>query len=707
MYPQLADFPIEGRSAGRTGPARDSSLIPPCQMACPLRQDIREYADLIAQGKTMQALQVIRNGNPFPSICAYVCNHPCEDACRRSQVDKPIAVRALKRFAVELGGDIMIRTGAETRYTEKVAVIGSGPAGLSCAYYVRSLGYPATVFEAHSELGGMLRLGIPEYRFPHSIVDTEVERLVQMGVEIRTDTRLVTLDHVFQMGYEAVFVAIGSHGSRKLGIEGEDAPGVEDAVPFLRAVNLGLRPTVGDTVIVIGGGNVAIDAARTARRLGAGQVDLVCLEARDEMPASIAEIEEAVEEGVTLNCSWGPETMTADEGTIGVELKRCASVFDEAGRFNPSFDETVVTRLTADTVIVAIGQMPQVPEGFRLPVGRGSTIRVDPATLTTSHEGVFAGGDAATGVGTVAQALAAGRLAAFRIDDYLRRRYPLPSDGARQNLEGDLQPKTLEAIEKRVRQEPPVVSPEQRVRNFVPTELRFEWPTAIAEARRCLRCGMGAEILFQDQCAACLTCVHACPYHVPHPDPIGTIQLPADQCQACGICVAECPAQAIVLRRQADHRHIAEVLDQGPPNGSGPRQSRPLIVGFCCQYGLYGTGTLAGLWRRSEAGIWIVPVLCVGKVEANHIMRAFETGAEAVFIAGCGEQCARENTAFWALQRTERVKTILTQMGLEPERVRSINLSEQSEDPARELDEFIDAVGALYLASAVEKEVSG
>lgn len=669
--------------------------------------DIREYVDLIAQGKIMQALQVIRNGNPFPSICAYVCNHPCEDACRRGQVDRPIAIRALKRFAVEIGGDSMIRTGAETKYSDRVAVIGSGPAGLSCAYYARSLGYPATIFEAHSELGGMLRLGIPEYRFPHDVLDTEIERMVQLGVEIRTDTRVVSLDHVFGMGYSAIFVAVGSHASRKLGIEGEDTPGVQDAVPFLRAVNLGLRPTLGERVVVIGGGNVAIDAARTARRLGAAEVHLVCLESREEMPASPSEIQEAVEEGIVLNCSWGPWKMVAENGAVGVELKCCTSVFDETGRFSPSFDETVLNQLEGDTVIVAIGQMPQVPGEFHLPAGRGNTIRVDAATLTTSRDGVFAGGDAVTGVGTVAQALAAGRLAAFRIDDYLRHRYPLPSNGTQPGLEGDLKARTLESIPKRERLEPAMVQPDRRVTNFEPTELMYEWPTAINEARRCLRCGVGAEILFQDQCAACLTCVQACPYHVPHPDPTGTIQLPADQCQACGICVAECPAEAIVFRRQVDQRHISDSLEHVPVTGPDAHPSRPLIVGFCCQYGLYGTGTLAGLWRREEAGIRIVPVLCVGKVETNHLMGAFESGAEGVFIAGCGEQCARENTAFWALQRTERVKKILSQMGLETERVCSINLAHPSEDPGQELDEFVSVIRGICLTSALEKEVDG
>ncbi|MBC8511396.1 MAG: FAD-dependent oxidoreductase, partial [Dehalococcoidia bacterium] len=190
--------------------------------------EIREYIDLVAQGRIMEALQVIRDGNPFPSICAYVCTHPCEDACRRSQVDKPIAIRSLKRFAVEFGGDRMIQAEAETTHSEKVAIVGSGPAGMACAYYLRKLGYPATIFEAHSEMGGMLRVGIPQYRLPREVLDTEVQRLTQMGVEIRTNTRVVSLDLLFEMGYKAVFITIGAHQSLRMGIEGEESPGVID-----------------------------------------------------------------------------------------------------------------------------------------------------------------------------------------------------------------------------------------------------------------------------------------------------------------------------------------------------------------------------------------------------------------------------------------------------------------------------------------------
>jgi coenzyme F420-reducing hydrogenase delta subunit/NAD-dependent dihydropyrimidine dehydrogenase PreA subunit len=377
---------------------------------------------------------------------------------------------------------------------------------------------------------------------------------------------------------------------------------------------------------------------------------------------------------------------------------------DDSGRQRPvpindsEFDEEF------DTLIAAIGQAPQTPSDFGVRLGRGSTIQVDPVTLTTNRAGVFAGGDAVTGPATVTQALASGRQAAFRIDDYLQHSYPLVDKEERSILSGELLPETIEMIRKIERVEPPSLALEARAKDFNTVELVYGWEEAINEARRCLRCGMGAEILFQDKCATCLTCLRACPYGVPYLDEVGTIQIPADQCQACGICIAECPARAIVLRKPYDRRHIDEELEHALKSATESK-SRPSIVGFCCQYGLFGTGTLANLWRQSKAGIWIVPVLCVAKLEEQHILRAFEVGGEGVFIAGCGEQCSRENTAFWVLQRVQKVRGVLSQIGLEPERLRTFNLRESEEVTAGALDDFAELIGGLCLASVIKQEV--
>ena len=681
------------------------SLIPPCQVACPLHMEIGEYVDLVAQGKVLEALQVIRDGNPFPSICAYVCTHPCEDACRRSQVDKSIAIRALKRFAVEFGGDRMIQLEAETTQREKVAVVGSGPAGLACAYYLRKLGYPVTIFEAYSELGGMLRVGIPQYRLPREVVDTEVQRLIHMGVEIKANTRVISLDLLFDMGYKAVFITVGAHQSLRMGIEGEESPGVIDGATFLREVNLGLKPSLGERVAVVGGGNVAMDAARAAVRLGTSKVSILYRRSRAEMPAGPDEIEQALEEGVETMFLVAPTKMKRENGRLSVTCVRMElGEPDAGGRRRPVPIEDSEFNMKFDTLITAIGQAPQISEDFRLRIGKGSTIQVDPVTLTTNRTGVFAGGDAVTGPATVTQALASGRQAAFRIDDYLRHRYPLVDKEAEGTLSGELLPETIEMIRKIERLEPPLLPPKARAKEFKAVELIYNWEAAVNEARRCLRCGMGAEILFQDKCATCLTCLRVCPYHVPYLDDRGTIQIPADQCQACGICVTECPARAIVLRKPYDRRHIDEELEHALKSAAESK-SKPLIIGFCCQYGLFGTGALASLWREGKAGIWIVPVLCVAKLEGGHVLRAFEMGAEGVFIAGCGEQCSRENTAFWVLQRVEKVRKTLAQIGLEPERLQTFNLRIAEGDTAEALDNFTEQIGRLCLASVIKQEV--
>lgn len=706
MYSEVTGN-TQNYGTGRTKKtALDHSLIPPCQAACPLHMDIREYVDLVAQGKVMEALQVIRSGNPFPSICAYVCTHSCEDACRRSQVDKSVAIRALKRFAVEFGGDRMIRAEAETAHSEKVAIVGSGPAGLSCAYYLRKLGYPATIFEAHSELGGMLRVGIPQYRLPREVLDTEVQRLTQMGVEIRANTRVVSLELLFDMGYKAIFVTIGAHQGLRMGIQGEDSPGVVDGATFLREVNLGLRPTLGNKVAVIGGGNVAIDAARTALRLGVPVVKILYRRSRKEMPASPLEIEQALEEGIDIHFLVAPLRLERKEGHLSVTCVRMElGEPDSRGRRQPVPIEGSDFEDEFDTLIAAIGQAPQTPGNFGVRLGRGSTIQVDPVTLNTNKSGVFAGGDAVTGPSTVVEALAAGRQAAYRIDDYLQHRYPkTPKDG-RGLLSGELLPETIKMIKKIGRFDLPTLTPSERTKDFTQVELGYTWETAVEEARRCLRCGMGAEILFQDKCATCLTCLRVCPYHVPYLDASGTIQIPAEQCQACGVCVAECPATAIVMRKPYERLRTTEELDHALKSAA-QSNLKPLIIGFCCQYGLFGTGALTGLWRRAKASISIVPVLCVARVEPHHMLRAFEMGAEGVFIAGCGEQCARENTDYWVRQRVERVRRIVKEAGLEPERLQTfVSMITNSGDPAEELDRFAQKIGNLYLTSVITKEV--
>jgi formate dehydrogenase beta subunit len=423
------------------------------------------------------------------------------------------------------------------------------------------------------------------------------------------------------------------------------------------------------------------------------------------MPANAAEVELALGEGIETMFLATPTKIRRENGRLVVTcIKMELGEPDARGRRQPVPIRDSEFNEEFDALITAIGQAPQTPTDFRVRIGRGSTIQVDPVTLTTNRAGVFAGGDAVTGPATVTEALAAGRLAASRIDDYLQHRYPLPS-GDRPTLTSELLPKTVEMIRKISRLEPPILPAETRAKDFEPVELVYDWEAAVNEARRCLRCGVGAEILFQDKCATCLTCLRVCPYHVPYLDASGTIQIPADQCLACGICVAECPARAIVLRKPYDRRQITEELEHILRSGTESKL-KPLIIGFCCQYGLFGTGSLASLWKGAKAGIWILPVLCVAKVEPEHMLRAFEIGAEGVFIAGCGKQCARENTAAWLRQRMEKVRKTLAQIGLEPERLQAFLPDSATGDPAAELDKFTEQIGRLHLTTAIKREVA-
>ena len=271
-------------------------------------------------------------------------------------------------------------------------------------------------------------------------------------------------------------------------------------------------------------------------------------------------------------------------------------------------------------------------------------------------------------------------------------------------MSGDLLPETIEMIKKIERSEPSSLAGETRTKDFEPVELVYGWEEAINEARRCLRCGVGVEILFQDKCATCLTCLRVCPYHVPYLDDGGTVRIPADQCQACGICVAECPAKAIVLRKPSDRRQITEELGH-TIKSIAESKNKSHMIGFCCQYGLFGTGILSGLWRGAKAGIAIVPVFCVAKVEASHLLSVFGTGAEGVFIAGCGEQCARENTSYWVQQRVEKVRKVLGSIGIEPERLQVFTPGINTENPTDELERFIEQISTLHLTSVIKEEV--
>ena len=394
----------------------------PCRAACPAGIDVPRYIRLIGDGQYDQAVAVVRERVPLPSICAYVCHAPCESKCRRGTLrDQPIAIEALKRFAVDhaQGRESGAPPAKETG--KRVAIIGSGPAGLTAAYYLRKVcGHAVTIFEALPEPGGMMRVGIPRYRLPRHILDREIAAIQALGVEIKLNARQESLDRLFQQGYEAVFVSIGTHQDTRLGSPGQDLPGVIECLSFLRDVALGKKIKIGEKVVVVGGGNAAMDAARTALRLGAKEVSILYRRGRGDMPAYKDNVEQALREGVKIEFESAISKISS--GKVCLELvcvrMECGPP-DADGRPLLKQVDGSECGVQVDTVIIATGQTPEVPSMFDLTLDREERIQIDPGTYATNRRGVFSGGDAVTGPGSVIDAIAAGRKAASWIDQYL------------------------------------------------------------------------------------------------------------------------------------------------------------------------------------------------------------------------------------------------------------------------------------------------
>ena len=471
------------------------SVAVPCQYACPAGINIPLYVYLIGEGKYQDALAIIREKAPFPRALGRVCIHPCEEACRRSQLNEPISIKFLKRFVADRdSGDWKQFSRKLPPTGKKVAIVGSGPAGLTAGYYLAKAGHTVTVYEQFARAGGMMRLGIPDYRLPPEVLDAEIEEIASAGVEIRLNTRIESLDRLFEEGYDAVFLGLGAHRGMKLGAEGEDSPGVVDGATFLRQVSLGEKVDIGDRVAVIGGGNVAIDGARTALRLGAKKVSIMYRRTRAEMPASPEEVEAALEEGIDIVFLSAPVKISQQDGRLMLTCQRMElGEPDASGRRRPVpiKDSEFTTDFSA--IIGAIGQAIDIPEQFDLKTGRGNTIQAHPDTLATSRQGVWAGGDAVTGPDSVIRAIAAGRKAASSIDKYLG------GDGTiDEELTGERQLGMCAGMEEdfagRTRVKMPELPVAQRAGNSTEVELGLEEAAAVAEGRRCFQCGVRLQI---------------------------------------------------------------------------------------------------------------------------------------------------------------------------------------------------------------------
>jgi len=493
------------RTLRAIGPEKRIPAKPQCTDACPAGIDVPGYLRFIAQGKPDEACKLIIEKAPFPGILGRVCTHPCETACKRGEVNAPIAVCAAKRYAADKAADFsqwMASTEPDTGH--KVAVIGAGPAGLTAAFFLRKKGHQVTVLEAREKPGGMMRYGIPTYRLPEAVLDKEIGAVLSTGIDLRTGQKLgvdYEIDQLRQEGFEAVFVAVGAQLSRKIELEGSRLDDVKWGVEFLATIAEGKELAVKEQVVVIGGGNVAVDVALTALRLGAKDVKLACLESREEMPANPWEIEQAREEGVQMLYSWGPAKIIENDGKVaGIELVRCTSVFDDDGKFCPYFDDTK-KHVETDQVILAIGQAGEtafcqdfcfLDDQRSLPLKDG-LITIDKSSQETEMKGVFAGGDAANGPATVIEAIAAGRRAAISIDIYLG------GDGTIDlgithakcgNGQPDYNGRRAPGFAELERVDVPSLPLSERHAGFSEVELCCSDEQIKAEIRRCLQCDL-------------------------------------------------------------------------------------------------------------------------------------------------------------------------------------------------------------------------
>lgn len=501
----------------------------PCKTACPAHIAIQGYLQLAKEGRYQEALALIKKDNPLPAICGRICNKRCEDACTRGAVDEAIAIDEVKRFIAELDLNVQTRfipkkvvPSLKGGFDEKIAIIGGGPAGLSCAFFLAEKGYKPTIFEKNEKPGGMLMYGIPSYKLEKNVIDAEIEVIKAMGVEIKCGVEVgkdITIEQLRKEGYKGFYVAIGCQAGRKPGIPGQDAKGAYTAVEFLREAGQKESFELGGDVVVVGGGNVAVDAARISSRCGDGKVSMFCLESRDKMPASKEEIEETLEENISINNSWGPKEVLAEDGkVVGVVFKKCVSVFNGEGRFSPVYDENDTITVPCKTVIFSVGQAidwGNLLEGSHVELRPNGGAIANKLTYQTSQPDIFVGGDVYTGPKFAIDAIAAGREGAISLHRFVHEGCTLTIGRNRRDFtEFDKEDLQFGRYDTMARQVPVKADVKEQAKTFRDLSCTFTEEQVKKETSRCLSCG--ASVVDPNKCIGCGVCTTKCLFDAIH-----------------------------------------------------------------------------------------------------------------------------------------------------------------------------------------------